>query len=56
MLQAWHNARVITYAGDILSFPAATAASITRDIGIIQREWPIYIIHFYILTPTPGLQ
>lgn len=51
MLQAWHNARVITYAGDILSFPAATAASITRDIGIIQRKWTIYIYSFLDLDP-----
>jgi radical SAM superfamily enzyme YgiQ (UPF0313 family) len=54
MLQAWRNAKVLTYAGYILGFPADTAESIERDIRIIQRELPIDIIEFFILTPGPG--
>jgi Radical SAM superfamily len=54
MLQAWHAAGTLTYAGYILGFPGDTAASIARDIGIIQRELPIDILEFFILTPLPG--
>jgi pyruvate-formate lyase-activating enzyme len=54
MLQAWRAAGVITYAGYILGFPTDTPESIARDIGIIQRELPIDILEFFILTPLPG--
>ena len=54
MLQAWRNAGVVTYAGYILGFPADTPESIERDIRIIQRELPIDILEFFILTPLPG--
>jgi len=54
MLQAWRNFGVITYAGYILGFPADTPESIARDIGIVQRELPIDILHFFMLTPLPG--
>ena len=54
MLQAWHAAGALTYAGYILGFPGDTPASIARDIGIIQRELPIDILEFFILTPLPG--
>jgi hypothetical protein len=54
MLQAWKRAKVLTYAGYILGFPSDTPASIERDIGIIQRELPIDIMEFFMLTPLPG--
>ena len=54
MLQAWRAAGVLTYAGYILGFPADTPESIERDIRIIQRELPIDILEFFILTPLPG--
>jgi radical SAM superfamily enzyme YgiQ (UPF0313 family) len=54
MLQAWHNVKVITYAGYILGFPNDTPESIARDIGIIQRELPIDLVEFFMLTPLPG--
>jgi Radical SAM superfamily len=54
MLQAWHNAKVITYAGYILGFPGDTPESIRRDIKIIQRELPIDLVEFFMLTPLPG--
>jgi radical SAM superfamily enzyme YgiQ (UPF0313 family) len=54
MLQAWRRAGVLTYAGYILGFPADTPESIARDIGIIQRELPIDILEFFMLTPLPG--
>jgi len=54
MLQAWHAVGALTYAGYILGFPGDTPESIERDIGIIQRELPIDILEFFILTPLPG--
>ena len=56
MLQAWRNAGVITYCGYILGFPTDTPESIERDIRIIQRELPIDMLEFFILTPLPGSQ
>lgn len=54
MLQAWKRAKVLTYAGYILGFPSDTLQSIERDIQIIQRELPIDIMEFFMLTPLPG--
>jgi len=54
MLQAWHRVGALTYGGYILGFPGDTPASIERDIGIIQRELPIDLLEFFILTPLPG--
>ncbi|MCU0990800.1 MAG: radical SAM protein, partial [Xanthomonadales bacterium] len=54
MLQAWHRAGTLTYAGYILGFPGDTPASIEHDIRIIQRELPIDLLEFFILTPLPG--
>lgn len=54
MLQAWHGVGVLTYAGYIIGFPSDTPESIRRDIAIIQRELPIDIMEFFILTPLPG--
>ena len=38
------------------AFPRDTPESIARDIGIIQRELPIDMLEFFILTPLPGSQ
>ena len=54
MLQAWRSAKVLTYAGYILGFPEDTSETIERDIGIIQRELPIDLLEFFIMTPLPG--
>jgi radical SAM family protein len=54
MLLAWKHARVITYAGYILGFPADTAQSIREDIEIIKKELPLDILEFFCLTPLPG--
>ncbi len=54
MLQAWRDQKIITYAGYILGLPADTPASIERDIRIIQRELPIDLLEFFVLTPLPG--
>ena len=54
MLQQWKNAGIVTLAGYILGFPNDTPETIKRDIGIIQRELPIDILEFFILTPLPG--
>jgi Radical SAM superfamily len=56
MLQAWRKARVLTYAGYIVGFPSDTPESIARDIGVIQRELPIDMLEFFVLTPLPGSQ
>jgi len=56
MLQAWHNIGAITYAGYILGFPADTPESILKDIQTIQRELPIDVMEFFVLTPLPGSQ
>jgi radical SAM superfamily enzyme YgiQ (UPF0313 family) len=54
MLLAWKAQGIFTYAGYILGFPADTPQSIRRDIEIIQRELPLDILEFFILTPLPG--
>jgi len=54
MLQAWRAHGVVTVAGYILGFPADTPASIERDIRTIQRELPIDVLEFFMLTPLPG--
>jgi hypothetical protein len=54
MFQAWRDAGIMTFAGYILGFPADTAASIERDIAIIQKELPVDILEFFMLTPLPG--
>jgi len=54
MLQAWKNLGCTTVAGYILGFPADTPESIAHDITIIQKELPVDIVEFFILTPLPG--
>ena len=54
MLQAWRSRGVLTQAGYILGFPADTPESIDRDIRTIQRELPVDILEFFMLTPLPG--
>jgi Radical SAM superfamily len=56
MLQEWHRVGALTIAGYILGFPTDTEESILRDIGIIQRELPIDLLEFFVLTPLPGSQ
>ena len=54
MLIAWRKNSVVTMSGYILGFPADTPDSIENDIRTIQRELPIDILMFFILTPLPG--
>ena len=54
LLQAWRDRGVVTIAGYILGFPSDTPESIKRDIAVIQKELPIDILEFFILTPLPG--
>jgi radical SAM superfamily enzyme YgiQ (UPF0313 family) len=54
MLLAWKAQGIFTYAGYILGLPADTTESIRRDIEIIQRELPLDILEWAILTPLPG--
>ncbi len=56
MLQAWHAAGALTLAGCIIGFPSDTPETVRRDIRIIQRELPIDLLYFFILTPLPGSQ
>jgi radical SAM superfamily enzyme YgiQ (UPF0313 family) len=54
MLQAWHRVGTLTYAGYILGFPGDTPETIERDIHIIQKELPVDLLEFFLLTPLPG--
>jgi len=54
MFQAWKQAGVMIYAGFIMGLPGDTPASIRRDIEIIQRELPVDLLEFTMLTPLPG--
>lgn len=54
MLLQWKRVGCFTYAGYILGFPADTPETIVRDIKIIQRELPLDLLEFFILTPLPG--
>jgi radical SAM superfamily enzyme YgiQ (UPF0313 family) len=54
MFQAWKQAGVVTYAGYIMGLPADTPQSIRRDIEIIQKELPVDVLEFTMLTPLPG--
>jgi radical SAM superfamily enzyme YgiQ (UPF0313 family) len=54
MMLAWKAQGIFIYAGYILGFPGDTRESIQRDIGIIQRELPLDLLEFNILTPLPG--
>jgi len=54
MLLAWKAQGIFVYAGYILGFPGDTPESIRRDIEIMQRELPLDLVEFNILTPLPG--
>jgi radical SAM superfamily enzyme YgiQ (UPF0313 family) len=54
MLLEWKRVGVITYAGYILGFANDTPESIRHDIQIIQKELPLDMLEFFILTPLPG--
>jgi radical SAM superfamily enzyme YgiQ (UPF0313 family) len=54
ILQAWHRVGTLTYAGYIIGFPGDTPATIERDIHIIQKELPVDLLEFFLLTPLPG--
>ncbi|APO75654.1 radical SAM domain-containing protein [Rhizobium etli 8C-3] len=54
MLLAWKAQGIMTLAGYILGFPSDTPETIRRDIKIIQRELPLDVIEFFVLTPLPG--
>jgi hypothetical protein len=54
MLQMWKEAGIITYAGFIMGLPGDTPATIKRDIEIIQKELPVDLLEFTMLTPLPG--
>lgn len=54
MFQQWKEAGIMTYAGFIMGLPNDTPESIKRDIEIIQRELPVDMLEFTMLTPLPG--
>ncbi len=54
MFQTWRKAKIVTYCGYILGFPADTPESIERDIKTIQRELTVDVLVFFFLTPLPG--
>jgi radical SAM superfamily enzyme YgiQ (UPF0313 family) len=54
MFHAWRAQRIITYAGYILGFTGDTPERIAADIRTVQRELPVDLLEFFILTPLPG--
>jgi radical SAM superfamily enzyme YgiQ (UPF0313 family) len=54
MFQAWKRAGIVTYAGYIMGLPGDTPATMRRDIEIIQKELPVDLLEFTMLTPLPG--
>jgi hypothetical protein len=54
MFHAWRAQRIITYAGYILGFPGDSPERIAEDIKTVQRELPVDLLEFFILTPLPG--
>jgi len=54
MFQMWKEHGIITYAGYIMGMPNDTPESLKRDIGIVQRELPVDMLEFTMLTPLPG--
>ena len=54
LLLEWRKRRCITYCGYIIGFPNDTQESLVQRIQIIQRELPLDILEFSILTPLPG--
>ena len=54
MFQMWREAGVMTYAGYIIGFPVDTPESLARNMEIIQRELPVDVLEFTLLTPLPG--
>lgn len=54
MFQMWKEHGIMTYAGFIMGLPNDTPESIRRDIELIQRELPVDVLEFTMLTPLPG--
>jgi len=54
LLLAWKSIGAVTYAGYILGFPTDTPETIKQDIAIVQKELPVDMMEFFILTPLPG--
>lgn len=54
MLQAWKQAKVLTYCGYIVGFPNDTPERLLRDVRTVQKELPVDILEFFYLTPLPG--
>jgi radical SAM superfamily enzyme YgiQ (UPF0313 family) len=54
LLLEWRKHRCITYCGYIIGFPNDTQESLVQRIQIIQRELPLDLLEFSILTPLPG--
>ena len=54
LLLEWRKHRCITYCGYIIGFPNDTQESLVQRIQIIQRELPLDILEFSILTRCPA--
>jgi radical SAM superfamily enzyme YgiQ (UPF0313 family) len=54
MLLEWKRVGIMTYAGYILGFENDTPESIKHDLEIIQKELPLDMLEFFVLTPLPG--
>lgn len=54
MFQMWKEVGIMSYAGFIMGLPNDTPESIKRDIELVQRELPVDVLEFTMLTPLPG--
>ncbi len=54
MMQEWRKYGASLAGGYIIGLPSDTHESVMRDIKIIQRELPIDLMEFAVLTPLPG--
>lgn len=54
MVQAWHDAGVMVYAGYIVGFPCDTPESVRRDVEALRTLVKVDQAAFFMLTPLPG--
>ena len=54
MVNAWHEAKIVTHAAYIVGFPFDTPDSIKEDVRRLQNELGVEQASFFILTPIPG--
>jgi hypothetical protein len=54
LINAWHEAEIITHVGFIIGFPFDTLESVARDVERLKSEIRVDQASFFMLTPIPG--